>query len=72
MRWAPVFQEAGGQMDASVFYQVTENLKLGVQGVNLLDEVTRLSNQVDYEGTRAISAAFRNDRRYTFLARFAF
>lgn len=70
--FAPVFQEAGGQMDASVFYQVTENLKLGVQGVNLLDEVTRLSNQVDYEGTRAISAAFRNDRRYTFLARFAF
>lgn len=70
--FAPVFQEAGGQMDASIFYQVTDYLKLGVQGVNLLDEVTRLSNQVDYKGTRVLSAAFRNDRRYTFIARFNF
>ncbi|MGX7926868.1 TonB-dependent receptor [Tsuneonella sp. HG094] len=70
--FAPVFQEAGGQMDASIFFQVTDYLKVGVQGVNLLDEITKLSNQVDYDGTRVLSAAFRNDRRYTFLARFDF
>ena len=40
--------------------------------MNLLDEVTTLSTVVDYEGTRMISNAFRNDRRYTFLARFNF
>ena len=51
---------------------MNENIKLGVQGVNLLDEVTRLSTVLDYDGTRAISAAFRNDRRYTFIARFTY
>jgi TonB-dependent receptor len=70
--FAPVYQEAGGQLDASIFYQITENIKVGVQGVNLLDQVTKLSNVVDYDGTRVLSAAFRNDRRYTFLARFSF
>lgn len=70
--FSPIFQEAGGQLDGSIFYAVNENIKLGVQGVNLLDEVTKLSTKVDYDGTRPISAAFRNDRRYTFIARFNF
>ncbi|QPC98117.1 TonB-dependent receptor [Qipengyuania soli] len=70
--FSPTFQEAGGQLDASLFYSVNENIKLGVQGVNLLDEVTKLSTLVDYNGTRVLSAAFRNDRRYTFIARFSF
>ena len=70
--FSPVWQESGGQLDASLFYTVNENVKLGVQGVNLLDEVTKLSTVLDYDGTRAISAAFRNDRRYTFIARFNF
>jgi TonB-dependent receptor len=68
--FSPTWQESGGQLDASIFYSVNDNIKLGVQGVNLLDEVTRLSTVLDYDGTRAISAAFRNDRRYTFIARF--
>ena len=70
--FSPVFQEAGGQLDASIFFTVNDNLKLGVQGVNLLDEVTKLSTVVDFDGTRVLTAAFRNDRRYTFLARFNF
>lgn len=70
--FSPIFQESGGQLDASIFYDVTENVKLGIQGVNLLDEVTTLSTVVDYDGTRVTSAAFRNDRRFTFLARFNF
>ena len=70
--FAPTYQEAGGQLDASIFYTVNDNLKLGVQGVNLLDEVTKLSTAVNFDGDRVISNAFRNDRRYTFIARFAF
>ena len=70
--FSPVFQEAGGQLDASIFFEVNDHVKLGVQGVNLLDEVTKLSTVVDFEGTRVLSHAFRNDRRYTFLARFDF
>lgn len=70
--FAPIFQEAGGQLDGTIFYNVTPAIKVGVQGVNLLDETTQLSTVVDYDGTRPLSAVFRNDRRYTFIARFAF
>ena len=70
--YSPIFGESTGQLDASIFYTVSENLKLGVQGVNLLDEVTRTSQVIDFDGTRLTRNAFRNDRRFTFLARFDF
>lgn len=70
--FSPIWQESTGQLDASIFFTVNENLKLGVQGVNLLDEVTRTSQVIDFDGTRLTRSAFRNDRRFTFLARFDF
>jgi len=70
--FSPIWQESTGQLDASIFYAVTDNIKLGIQGVNLLDEVTRTSQVVDFSGTRFTRSAFRNDRRFTFLARFDF
>ena len=70
--FSPIYGEATGQLDASIFLTINENLKLGVQGVNLLDEVTRTSQVIDFVGTRTTRSAFRNDRRYTFLARFDF
>lgn len=70
--FSPIWQEASGQLDASIFYAVNKHVKIGVQGVNLLDEVTRTSQVVDFSGTRFPRSAFRNDRRYTFLARFDF
>jgi TonB-dependent receptor len=70
--FSPIWGESTGQLDASVFVTVMDGLKLGVQGVNLLDEVTRTSQVIDFEGTRVVRSAFRNDRRFTFLARFDF
>ncbi len=70
--FSPIWQESGGQLDASIFYSLGEHLKLGVQGVNLLDEVTRTSQVVDFAGTRFPRSAFRNDRRYSFIARFTY
>lgn len=70
--YSPIWQESGGQLDASIFYSVTDYLKLGVQGVNLLDQVTETSQVIDFDGTRVTRSAFRNDRRFTFLARFDF
>jgi TonB-dependent receptor len=70
--FSPIFQEATGQLDASIFYDISENVKVGIQAVNLLDEVTKTSQVVDFDGTRFTRSAFRNDRRYTFLARFNF
>jgi TonB-dependent receptor len=70
--FSPIYAESTGQLDASVFVTVNKRLKIGIQGVNLLDEVTRTSQVVDFDGTRATRSAFRNDRRFTFLARFDF
>lgn len=70
--FSPIYGESTGQLDASLFYDLTENIKIGVQGVNLLDEVTRTSQVIDYNGTRATRSAFRNDRRYTFLVRVSY
>ena len=70
--FSPIWQESGGQLDASLFVTVSKQLKLGIQGVNLLDQVTRTSQVVDFDGTRFTRSAFRNDRRFTFLARFDF
>ncbi len=70
--FSPIYGESTGQLDASIFVEVMDGLKIGVQGVNLLDEVTQTSQVIDFDGTRVRRSAFRNDRRYTFLARFDF
>ncbi|ANU08766.1 TonB-dependent receptor [Paraurantiacibacter namhicola] len=70
--FSPIYGEATGQLDASIFYDVTDNIKVGVQGVNLLDEVTQTSSVIDFDGTRVIRSAYRNDRRFSFLVRFDF
>ena len=70
--FSPIWGEETGQLDASIFVTVRDGLKLGVQGVNLLDEVFRTSQVIDFDGTRIQRSAFRNDRRFTFLARFDF
>ncbi|HET9510142.1 MAG TPA: hypothetical protein VFO80_03250, partial [Sphingomonas sp.] len=70
--FSPIWQESTGQFDASIFYSVTDRIKMGVQGVNLLDEVTRTTQVIDFDGNRVTRSAFRNDRRYTFLVRFDF
>jgi TonB-dependent receptor len=70
--FSPIYGEATGQLDGSIFFSITDQIKLGIQGVNLLDEVTRTSQVIDFDGTRITRSAFRNDRRYTFVARFDF
>lgn len=68
----PIFGESTGQLDGSYFYAVTENFRVGVQGVNLLDEVTQTSQVVDFDQTRLTRSAFRNDRRITIVGRYRF
>jgi TonB-dependent receptor len=68
----PIFGESTGQLDGSYFYTVNDSFKIGVQGVNLLDEVTQTTQVVDFEQTRLTRSAFRNDRRLTFVGRFNF
>ena len=64
-----IFQEATGQLDGSIFYDVNENIKVGVQGVNLLDDITETTQTIDPFGLRAPRAFNRNDRRISFILR---
>ncbi len=65
-----IFNEPTGQLDASAFVNITDNIKIGVQGVNLLNEVTKTSQA--YTGNPSDLAPrsyFMNDRRYSFIIR---
>jgi len=69
--FAPIMQEATGTLDASVFYTVDKHIKVGVQGVNLLNSITRTSSvlKVDPALLTAPRSWFMDDRRLTFIVR---
>lgn len=65
-----IFNEPTGQLDASIFFNLTDNIKIGAQGVNLLNEVTKTTQA--YTGDPADLAPrsyFMNDRRFSFIIR---
>ena len=75
--YSPIIGESTGQLDGSVFYNFSdlwgfESFQIGLQVVNILDEVTQTSQIIDFDGTQFPRSAFRNDRRYTLAARFEF
>jgi TonB-dependent receptor len=65
----PIYNESNGFLDGSIFYNVNENVKVGLQGVNLLDTETRTTMQIDDQGTRTGRSWFINDRRFSFIVR---
>ncbi len=68
-----IFNEPTGQLDASIFITLTDNFKIGVQGVNLTNEITRTTQA--YTGNPADLAPrsfFMNDRRFSFVLRGTF
>src|SRR3569833_1096401 len=71
--YTSIFNDATGQLDASVFLNVTKNIKIGVQGVNLLNEVTKTLQAYTGDPNRlAPRSYFMNDRRYSFILRGTF
>ena len=65
----PIYNEATGQLDGSLFYSINDNLKLGVQAVNLGNEVTRTSQVFTATGLQAPRSYFVNDRRFSLILR---
>jgi TonB-dependent receptor len=63
----PVFNEATGQLDGSIFYSVNESIDVGIQAVNLLDETIHTTMLQD--GRRLNRSWFNNDRRYSLILR---
>jgi TonB-dependent receptor len=63
--FAPIFNESTGQLDGSIFVSLNKNIKVGVQAVNILNEVTRTTQVINNDLLRAPRSWFMNDRRFT-------
>lgn len=70
--YAPIMNEDTGQLDGSIFYTVNDNWKVGLQAVNLTNEITRTSQVLNNDLLRAPRSWFMNDRRFTLIARATF
>jgi TonB-dependent receptor len=70
--FAPIMNEATGQLDGSIFYGINKNVKLGIQAVNLTNEVTRTSQVINNDLLNAPRSWFMNDRRFTGIIRLNF
>ncbi|SMF24821.1 TonB-dependent receptor [Alteromonadaceae bacterium Bs31] len=64
----PVYVDDAGYLDASIFYNITDNFKIGLQGVNLSNTQTKTYQLVDDE-LKLGRSWFINDRRYSLVVR---
>ncbi len=69
---APIMNENTGTLSASAFYNVTPQIKIGVQGANLLDNVTKTSQILNNQLLRAPRSFFIEDRRVSLIVRATF
>ena len=65
----PIMNEDTGQWDASVFYQINDSLRIGLQGTNLTQEVVRTTAVLNDELLRGPRSWFLNDRRLSLSLR---
>jgi TonB-dependent receptor len=70
--FAPIFNEPTGTLDASLFYAINDNVKIGIQGENLTNEVVRTSQVINAEMQTAPRSWFTTDRRFSFIVRTVF
>jgi TonB-dependent receptor len=70
--FAPIMNEATGQLDGSFMYTINDSVKVGVQAVNILNEITETSQVLNDELLQAGRSWFMNDRRFSLLVRMNF
>jgi TonB-dependent receptor len=73
--FAPIFNEATGTLDGSIFFRLNDNIRIGVQGVNLTNEVLRTSSVIAASPGNILTGPrgwFMNDRRFSFIVRASF
>lgn len=68
----PIYSDAYGQLDGTFLYTVSEQFKIGIQAVNLLDSVTKTYSVINAEGQLAPRSYFKNDRRFALTTRIQF
>jgi TonB-dependent receptor len=68
--YTSIFQDASGQLDASGFININKYVKIGVQGVNLTNSVTKTLQAYSGDPSKlAPRSYFVNDRRFSFILR---
>lgn len=70
--FAPIFNEQTGQLDGTILYSLTDNVKIGLQGVNLTNEITKTTQVLNDQLLTAGRSWFMNDRRYSLILRATF
>jgi TonB-dependent receptor len=68
----PIYNDDNGQLDASIFYHVNDNVTVGLQVVNVLDTTTKTLMQVDQQGRLQERSWFVKDRTAAFVVKALF
>jgi len=68
----PIYVEGEGHLDASLFWSIDDNWKVGIQGTNLTNTITKTKMQINQEGDTKGRSWFEKDRRYSFVVRATF
>jgi TonB-dependent receptor len=73
--FSPIYNEETGQLDASFLYSINDKVKVGFQGVNLLDEITHTTQVLEADADGELTGPrswFLSDRRISAIVRITF
>jgi len=65
----PIYNDSEGHFDSSLFVNLSKKIKIGVQGVNLTNTVTKTLQQYTAGGALGPRSYFISDRRVSFIIR---
>ncbi|MCH2176938.1 MAG: TonB-dependent receptor [Lentisphaeria bacterium] len=63
-QFAPVIAKATGQLDGSISYKINDDVKVGFEATNLLDEVIETELMYEQNGRQTPRNHFKTDRRF--------
>jgi TonB-dependent receptor len=68
--YQPTFNDAAGYLDGSASIAINDHFKIGVQGTNLLNTITKTSAVIDRDATLTVPRSyFKNDRTFKVYVR---
>lgn len=73
--FSPIMNESTGQIDASFLYSINDNVKIGVQAINLTDEIVKTSQVLEAGPDHILTGGrswFLSDRRASVILRVNF
>src|SRR5690606_37894823 len=67
--FAPIYIEDQGYLDASSWYTINDNIRIGLEGSNILGEMTKTRTQFNQEGVTTAKNFSLTDSRYALSLR---